>query len=191
MKQNIKCIFPWMFALILAFFAGCKPGNSGSSDPVSPSTTKTISFISSGSPSNNSVYLEQVSTNNEEIILALKVKGGASVFAAALEINFDGGKIQFISGAEGTFLNQQGGSGVSFYSRMEDGSKEVLLIGVSRRAGSADVNGDGILCQIVLKALNPQTNTAVNFNVTNSALQLSNGTNISGTNFLGGNLTYQ
>lgn len=193
MKIDIKGVFPGIFVLMLAFLVGCDPsGGDGKTDPTSPSTTsKTISFTSSGSPSGNSVYLEQVSTNNDEITLALKVKGGTDVCNAIIEINFDGSKINYVSAAEGSYLSQGTAGTTTFSAGLEQGSNGVLLIGVNKKGIVSGVTGDGILAQIVLKALNTQLNTAVNFNAANSALQSSSGANIPGTGFSGGNLSYQ
>jgi len=75
---------------------------------------------------------------------------------------------------------------------LEQGQNGVLLIGIDRTGTSLGVNGDGILAVVVLKALNNQTNTPVNFNINNSALKLpAGGGNISGVNWLGGSLSCQ
>lgn len=182
--RSKKIILLGIILLVNIFFVSC--GGGGSSGTV----TSTISFTPSGSPLNNSVYLEQVSANNDEITLAVKVKGGTDVCNAIIEINFDGSNISYISAAEGNYLNQGAAGTTTFSAGLEQGTIGVLLIGVDKKGIVSGVTGDGILAQIVLKALNTQTNTAINFNVTNNTLKSSSGANISGTNFLGGSLSY-
>jgi len=149
-----------------------------------------ISFIPSGNPINNSVYLSQVSTNNNEITLAVKVKGGINVYGAAIEINFDGSKINYVSAEEGSYLSQGVAGTTAFVAGLAQGNSGVLLIGVNKQGIVPGVNGDGTLAQIVLKALNTQTNTAIVFNAVNNTLKSPTG-NISGTAFLGGSLSCQ
>ncbi|MFH1288059.1 MAG: cohesin domain-containing protein [bacterium] len=188
--ENRKFILLGISAFLLVSLIGCF-GGGGTTEPTPPPTVKTISFTPSGSPIANSVYLEKVSTNNDEITLAVKIQGGTNVYAAALEINFDSSKIQYISALEGTYLNQ-GGTITSYSVKLEEGSTGVLLIGVSRQAGAAGVNGNGTIATVVLKALTVQTNTSIGFNITSSELKLpAGGGKISGVNWFGGSLSYQ
>lgn len=155
-------------------------------------TTATISFTPSATPVNNSVYLSQVSTNNDEITLSLNAKGVANVHGTAIEIDFDSSKISYISSSEGDFLSQGGNTNTIFTPGLEQGNYGVLLIAVDRTNTNVGVNGDGVLATIVFKALTPQGNTPISFNTTNSALKLpAGGGNISGVNWLGGSLSYQ
>ena len=185
---TLKSCLSIILVLIFAGSFGCK--RSESTTPAD--TQKTISFTPSGTPSDNSVYLEQVSTNNDEITLALKIKSGVDIFSAAPEIDYDGNKIKYVpdSGTEGTFLNQ-GGVTTSFEAELEEDSNEILLIGLSRQSGVSGVDGDGILCQVVLKAQETQTDTEIALHITHSALRSSMGDIITGTSWLGGSLSYQ
>ena len=122
-------------------------------------TTATISFTPSATPVNNSVYLSQVSTNNDEITLSLNAKGVANVHGTAIEIDFDSSKISYISSSEGDFLSQGGNTNTIFTPGLEQGNYGVLLIAVDRTNTNVGVNGDGVLATIVLKALTPQGNT--------------------------------
>lgn len=200
MTFNKKSILPGMFVLMLAFSAGCLGGKGGGTTEPTPNTQpsgdtntnaveKTISFAVSGIPANNMVYLEEVSKNKDEITLAVKVKGGADVYGAALEITFDGSKIGYINAAEGNYLSQ-GFAATSFSKALEQGSTGILLIGIHRQGIITGVTGDGALCNIVFKALTEQSATAIGFNAVNNNLKSPDGT-IAGTSFIGGNLSYK
>lgn len=189
MITDKKSILSVMFVLVFVFLFGCS-GNKDTTEPTTPS----ISFTPSGTPSDNTVFLEQVSTNNNEITLAVKVKGGSDVYAHATEINFDGNKVQYLSGSAGGYLTQDGKTTSGFNdNKSYIGTSGVLTLGDSRQGNVLGVAGDGILCQIILKALTIQTDTVISFNSTNSFLKSSDSTNqnISGTIWLGGSLSYQ
>lgn len=151
----------------------------------------TISFTVSGSPVNNSVYLEKVSTNNDEITLAIKVKGGSNVWAASMILNI-GSNIKYVSETDGGYLP------VPVYVTEDADNSGILVIGTSKqRADTAGVNGDGTLVTIKLRALATQLNTAVGFNTTESFLLIYTASEgdpnrfIQGTTWLGGSLSYQ
>jgi hypothetical protein len=166
---------------------GKKSGVSG------PDPNLVISFTSSGSPSDNSVYLEEVSKKYNEITLALKVKGGNNVFGAAMEITYDGSLLGYVSASEGTYLNKNGIE-TMFASSLNNGHEGILLIGCNRKGNAQGENGDGLLATIVLKAKANQTNTLIGFNAVNCALELPGGSSpkyIAGTKWLGGSLSYK
>lgn len=191
--KNKKVISSWKFVLALIFFTGC-----GKSSNSSTSSTKTITFTPSGAPSDNSVYLEEVITNNDEITLMVKVKGGANIYGTAMELNFDPGKIGYVlgSGSEGIYFNQGVPGTTTFSSEPERDTNNVvldngvLLIGINRQGVDSEVSGDGILCQIVLKALVEQTDTPVSFNTSNSSLYDSAKVS-KGNSWIGGSLSYK
>lgn len=189
---NKKFILLGISTFLLVSLIGCfGGGGGGTTEPTPQPTVKIISFTPSGSPTANSVYLEKVSTNNDEITLAVKIQGGTNVYAAALEINFDSSKIQYISALEGAYFNQ-GGTSTSYSVKLEEGSTGVFLIGVSRQSGTAGVNSDGTIATVVFKALSDQTDTSISFNIISSELKLpAGGGKISGVNWVGGNLSYQ
>lgn len=151
----------------------------------------TISFTATGAPVNNSVYLEKVSTNNDEIILAIKVKGGSNVWAASAILNI-GPNIKYVSRTSGDYLP------VPVYVTEDADNSGILVIGTSKqRADTTGVNGDGTLVTIKLRALASQLNTAVGFNTAESSLLIYTATEndptryIQGTTWLGGSLSYQ
>lgn len=148
----------------------------------------TISFTASGAPVYNSVYLERISTNNDEITLAIKVKGGLNVWAASIILNL-GSDIKYVSETDGDYLP------VPVYAIEDNG---ILVIGTSKqRTDTTGVNGDGTLVTIKLRALATQLNTAIGFNTTESFLLIYTATEndptkyIQGTTWLGGSLSYQ
>lgn len=181
--------------LILMVFNGCgKSDTTTSSQPTLDTTVtpKAISFTTDGSSIAGSVYLEKMSSSNDEITLAVNVKGGVNVYGAALEIVYDGSKVKYVSSsASGSYL----GSDLLFESRLFRGQEGILLVGISRQPEIAKtgVSGDGTLLVVVLKALATQANTDIGFNVTNSWLKSPDATNpdISGTVWIGGDLSYQ
>lgn len=187
--KNIKAIRLVIFFLFLVLngYLGC--GGSNNTGPVSPpaNSTQVISFASSGTPSTNSVYLEKVSINNDEITLAVKVKGGSDVYGAALWLTYDGSKIKYVSASStGSYL----GSDLTFSKALLNGQEGTLLLGIDKKGNASGSNGDGILLAVVFKALTTQLNTNISFNDTNSMLKSPAG-NITGTNWFGGNLSYE
>ncbi|MDD5772764.1 MAG: cohesin domain-containing protein [bacterium] len=177
---------------ILAALSGCSGGASGvdnNNGSTNPTQARVISFIPSGSPAGNSVYLEKVSVNKDEITLAVKVQGGVDVYAADIKINFDSSKIDYVSASEGTYLNNDGTS-TAFFKNYNNGE---LLIGVSRTGVIPGINGDGLLAKIILKALSVHINTNIVFTSSSHLLNsnILGNANISGTAWLGGSLSYQ
>ena len=179
----------------------CGKGGGGGSSVSGPSVTTeptvdpsvVISFVPSGSPSDNTVYLEEVSKSNKEITLALKIKGGNNVFGVAAEITYDSNLIEYVSISEGTYLKQNG-SETLFGRSLFNGQEGTLLIGCNRKGTVQGANGDGLLAAIVLKVKAKQTNTLVGFTTANCALELPAGSSpkyIAGTIWLGGNLSYK
>lgn len=173
---------------ILLCLVGCKPfgGGDDNNSPAEPSKVKAISFTASGNPGNNSVYLEKVSTNGDEITLDIKVKGGTDVYDAALEINYDSSKISYVSSLKGDYL----GANIYYLANLYNSQQGILLIGTGKKGNVLGANGDGSLCTVVFKALVVQTGNPIQFNNTNSCLN-SPSSNISGTIWLGGTLSYQ
>jgi hypothetical protein len=181
-----------MFVLMLAFLIGCGGKGGDTTDPTQ--AQRTILFTVSGSPLNNTVYLEEVSKNNDEITLAVKVKGGADVYGTRIEIMVDPNMIRYVSATKGSYFDQ-GGFPTTFVDgpeRDKNGdplNNGVYLIGYNRKENDPGVNGDGILCQIVFKALTAQTNTSISFNAVKSSLY--NGSEISvGNNWIGGSFDF-
>ncbi|MFH1288065.1 MAG: PKD domain-containing protein [bacterium] len=148
-----------------------------------------IAFTAVGTPVANSVYIEQVSTNDDEITLAVKIKGGSNVWAASVVLNLDA-NIKYISKTDGDYL------GTSPVQLSDDNG--VLIIGCSLQLPvTTGVDGDGTLVTIKLKALATQSNTTIGFNTTESSLLIYTAGQddpsrfIQGTTWLGGNLSYQ
>ncbi|MDD5773589.1 MAG: PKD domain-containing protein [bacterium] len=150
----------------------------------------TISFTPSGIPSDNTVYLEQVAINNDEITLAVRVKGGTNVYGAAMEITYDSSKINYISISQGNYLGAK--ADTAFYASLINGQKGILLIGIDKKGNVPGTNGDGTLVTIVFRAVATQTNTAIGFNIQHSVLKSPNAgnANIPGTLWIGGSLSY-
>lgn len=188
--------------IIISISCGKKNGSSvsdptGTGEPVvDPSLV--ISFTPSGSPSDNSIYLEEVSKDYNEITLALKIKGGNNVFGAVIEITYDSSLVSYFSAKEGTYLNQ-GDNETVFYPSLNIDSNDnkqegILLIGYNRLNFAKGVNGDGLLATIIFRAKTKQTNTLIGFNTINSTLELPAGSSpkfSTGTSWIGGNLSYQ
>ncbi|MFH1288580.1 MAG: PKD domain-containing protein [bacterium] len=147
---------------------------------------KTIFFNTSGAPVNNSVYLEKLSTNGDEITLDIKVKGGTNVYGAALEMTYDSAKISYIFSSKGDYL----GADIDYFSNLYNNQQGLLLIGIGKTGDVPGVNGDGSLCTVVFKALAAQTGTPIQLNSTNSCLK-SPTSDIPGTSWFGGSLSYQ
>lgn len=156
-----------------------------------------ISFTPSDPPVDNSVYLEQVSNNGNEITLNIKVKVVSNVYAlAGGEINYDGSKINYVSSSEGSFLKQDGASTIFDKGLDNKKGEGALIIGCSMTGTSKGINGDGVIAVIVLKAIGTQKDTVVSF--VDYKLKLPpdydndvNNDNIAGVKFINGNLTYQ
>lgn len=182
MNRHIKYFLLVIIIFNLVSFNGCWCSKKKNSTEPS---TKTISFVSTGTPADNSVYLETLTTNNEEIALVLKVKGGKDVYGAALEINYDGGKIAFISSSKGSYLGAE--TDFDFYAKLYQDQQGKLLLGMSRTGSVSGVNNDGILSTMIFRALTVQNDTLIEFNAANSCLKSSTG-NIPGTVFIGGKL---
>lgn len=193
MRFNRKSVLSGLFVLMFVFLAGCGGKAGGTTEPTPPNppaAQKTITFTASGTPSNNSVYLKEVIKNNDEITLAVNVKGGTNVYGTAIEITFDGNKIGYVSTLEGNYINQGNSGTTTFSAGLEQGSSGVLLIGIDKKGIATGVSGDGTLCQIILRALADQTGTSVSFNTANSSLKSPSG-NIAGTSFSGGSISYK
>ncbi|MDD5774145.1 MAG: cohesin domain-containing protein [bacterium] len=177
-------------SVVMFLFMALTGCGANKSDPVNPTSAQVISFTASGSPSTNSVYLEKVSTNNDEITLAIKVKEGTDVYGAAPTITYDGSKINFVSAsASGSYL----GNDLAFFAVKLNDQEGTLIIGIDKKGTSAGTGGDGTLLTIVLKATSTQSNTAIEFNTTNSLLynsQPKSNNTISNTTWLGGSLSY-
>lgn len=179
-------------ALMFCFMAltGCGGKKSDPANPAASTPAQVISFTASGSPSANSVYLEKVSTNNDEITLAVKAMGGTDVYGAALWLTYDSSKIKYVSASSsGSYL----GTDLTFSPALLNGLEGALIIGIDKKGIVAGMGGDGTLLTIILKATAAQTNTAIEFDTTNSLLyNSSDSTNnkISGTTWLGGSLSY-
>lgn len=182
MKNKIcKFIVLSLSVMFINILNGC--GNN-ITDPVNPSPV--ISFASSGNPSTNSVYLEKVSSNNDEITLAVQIKGGLDVYGAALWLTYDGSKIKYVSAsASGSYL----GSDLTFSPALLNGQEGILLLGIDKKGNAVGTDGDGKLMTLIFKALTVQSNTDISCNATNSMLKSPAG-NITGTNWLGGSLRY-
>lgn len=181
-----------IFIIISSVSCGKKKGGGGS-EIAGPDPSLVISFTPSGSPVANSVYLEEAGKKNNEITLALKVKGGSNVFGAAVEITYDSSLVSYDSASEGTYLNQSGAA-TMFASSLNNGKEGIILIGCDRKGKAQGVNGDGVLATIYLKATSATQNTLIGINATNSALKLPGGPpskNITGTVWLGGSLSYK
>jgi hypothetical protein len=198
-RKSLKYFICILTVLIFIFFTSCSKGgddNSGS-NPTNPSTdttaidpTKIFSFTTSGSPVNNSVYMEQTTIDNDKIILAIKIKGGADVYGSVMEITYDSSKIKHELSAQGDYL---GGVGdILFYPFLVNGQEGRLHIAIDKKGTVSGSNGNGILAIVTLKALKVQVNTPISFDTTISNLMPSNSnTPISGTSWLGGTLSYQ
>lgn len=180
-----KYILFRVIIIIIILFIGCGKKSSNST-----TSTKTVSFTSSNAPSDNSVYLEEVSKNNDEVTLAAQIKGGSDVFGTAIEIKFDGSKVSFVSAEEGIYFNQGTVGTSTFSANLEQGDSSILLIGINRKVDVRGVPGDGILCRIVFKALAEQTDTPISFNTVNSSLYDS-GKVSRGNSWIGGSLSYK
>lgn len=188
-----KDIFSGIFVLIFACLIGCSPSKT-TTEPITPPVADgqiTLSFTPAGSPVSNSVYLEEILINNDEITLAIKVKEGTDVYGAALWLTYDSSKINYVSASStGSYL----GNNLSFSAALKDVQEEgTLIIGNFKQGTIAGTSGDGLLLTVVLKAISAQTNTAIDFNATNSLLynsQAEPNNKISGTTWLGGSLSY-
>ncbi|MDD5771991.1 MAG: cohesin domain-containing protein [bacterium] len=188
--RRFKFLISIISISVLFILNSCGKSGGGSSMPLT-GTGDTISFTPSGTPSDNTVYLEQVSINNDEINLAVKVKNGTDVYGAAIEITYDSSKINYISLRKGDYLGTEGD--IVFSAMLDRGKEGTLLVGSDKKGDVPGANGDGTLVTIVFRALTTQANTAIGFNVQNSALKSSNAhnPNIAGTSWIGGSLNYQ
>ncbi|MDD5773816.1 MAG: cohesin domain-containing protein [bacterium] len=178
------------FSLIIIFlclmhFNGCKCGGSGGGG-TAPSAQTT--FSPSGTPTGNTVYLDGTTSSNNTITLNIKVKGGTDVYGGALEITYNPNLIAYSTSQVGTYL----GTGAENKAALYNGQQGTLLLGTFRSGHLSGVTGDGLLATVTFKALTAQTNTYIGFNTTNSFLKSSIDTtsNISGTSWLGGVLSY-
>lgn len=165
-------------------------GATGSTtDSTTQTVTKTISFRPSGSPVNNSVYIEMVSGDADKITLCVKVKGGVDVYGAALAVTYPRDKVSFGGySADGNYLE------IAAKDCLCKDSHGTLLIGISKSGEVRGADGDGLLVTLNFTALAAQSNTPIEFNTTNSVLYNSikppDGI-ISGTSWFGGSLSYE
>lgn len=185
--KNINLFINLLCIVILFIFSSCgKDGND--STGVSG---KIISFNSSGVPVDNSVYFEKLESDNDDIYMALKVKGGADVFGCAIEINYDSTMLKYLSYSRGDYLGTAQDS--ILYAMLDKGQEGILLVGSDKKGAVPGANGDGYLVIIVFKVIDLPTSTDIGFNVTNSCLKSTSASDpdISGTIWLGGTLSRQ
>ncbi len=190
-KKNIGFYFYALSILFLSVLSSCGKNKEENISTGPAGSDRVIYYSMSGIPENNSVFLKKLSSSKNEIVLAVNVKGGSNVYGMALEINYDSNKISYVSSSKGDYLGNEGD--IDFYPVLYQGREGILLIGASKRgivvSGKA---GDGTLATIILKALTTQTETPIGFNTTNSSLTSASPTGtISGTNFIGGKLSYE
>jgi hypothetical protein len=190
-KKTKKFLLGIIIAANLFLPHGCSCSRSGNDTTGSAVVTQTISFRTAGTPVNNSVYIETISANADEITLGVKVKGGIDVYGTSLEIVYDKDKLAYYSySAEGNYL---GINAKDYFVRLYQDKQGILLAGIFKTGNVQGTDGDGLLITLNFKALKLQSNTPVEFNTTHCILKSSNKSNdnISGTNWLGGNLCYE
>ncbi len=177
--NKIKIVSGILLFLFISLI-GCSKSDEGNDNTstTNPTLAPTICFTPQVDPTTNSVYLEKVWSNNDEITIAVNVKGGTDVYGAALWLTYDGNKIKYLSTSPSeSYL----GNNPTFSSALLNGQEGILLLGIDKRGNVLGSNGDG--------ALTVQSNTDMSFSATNSMLKSPVG-NITGTNWLGGSLSY-
>ncbi|MDD5773585.1 MAG: cohesin domain-containing protein [bacterium] len=190
MKKIRKFLLGILFAANLFIPHGCSCAGKGNDTTGSNPVVPAISFRASGAPANNSVYIEAISSNADEITLGVKVKGGTDVYGTSLEIVYDQDKLFYDTySAEGNYLGVSPGD---CYAKLYQ-KQGVLLVGIFKTGNVPGTDGDGLLLTLNFKALKAQVNTPIEFNTLHCVLKSSNknNDNISGTNWLGGSLSYE
>ncbi|MDD5773853.1 MAG: cohesin domain-containing protein [bacterium] len=190
-RKNIKIYFYAIGILFLSVLGSCSKNKEENISTGPTGSDRVIYYSMSGIPEDNSVFLKKLSNSNNEIVLAVNVKGGSNVYGVALEINYDSNKISYVSSSKGDYLGNE--KDIDFYPVLYQGREGILLIGASKRGIAASGKaGDGTLATITLRALITQTATSIGFNTTNSSLTSALPTGIiAGTNFIGGELSYK
>ncbi len=133
------------------------------------------------SPPSNAVYLELDNQDNNRITLAVKCKDLSNVYGVWFNLDFNGSVMEFVSAAEGNFLND--GSGTSF---MATGKSQTVVVGISRMGNASGKSGSGTLCKLTFQGT---ASGSTRFDFSGNNIADPNGNRIGGVQWFGGTAT--
>jgi Cohesin domain len=129
-------------------------------------------------PVSNSVYLELVDTDDNNITLAVKAKDLSNVYGIWFNLDFDGTIFNYASAEQGTFL---GDPGSTFF--FATGKTSSVVVGVTKQAEASGTSGSGTICTLSFVGI-AEGNSRFDFSL-NSAAD-PNGNLIGGISWFGG-----
>ena len=142
MKRQHTAIFCIINLSILLTLYGCDGGPNGGPKPPSVKvSTAPENAVSSGAIITSTVEVQRVGES----------------FYAAFDLTYNPDVIQFVEGAEGTFLSQEGLDATSFQVALEDGEPGRLTVGLTRIGPIGEVSGTGTLLTLTFKAVGSGT----------------------------------
>jgi len=177
--MNYKCSSFLIISLIMILsLFGC---NSDSNSGGGSEPGKAMAFTAdTQSPPDESVYLDFVSMNNDEIILSVNVKKANDIYAAAFALVFDPAVFEFITSTEGNFFDSASGS----TTYIAIGGTGSVTVGISLLGSEVQpVTGSGTLCTLVFKAVE---NGQSRFDFRDNWLFDNHGVKVSGISWFGG-----
>jgi general secretion pathway protein D len=89
-------------------------------------------------------------TQGKEFTLGFKIEQVKDLFSSALHIQYDPAVVQFVSAAEGSFLNQGGASTLFTYSVLEQSGQ--IVVGLKQGADGRGASGGGELFSLRFRA---------------------------------------
>ncbi|ORJ62907.1 hypothetical protein B5V00_02290 [Geothermobacter hydrogeniphilus] len=91
----------------------------------------------------------------QEFTLTVRVDGVEDLYSAPMFVSFDHQLLQFVRATEGSFLRSGGTATV--FTTSPNQARGQIIVGYKQGAGGQGVSGDGVLYQLVFRALKPGT----------------------------------
>ncbi len=124
--------WPWfLLAVLVGVAAGCDDDGVVAPTPDDPPQLASVTLVPS-----KTIY-----SVGESVVTDMLIVNGMNVFAVPFHLTYNSDVLQFVGGAEGTFLNSDGSNTVFFVSPMID----ELVVGLSRLGVGTGASGDGVL----------------------------------------------
>lgn len=150
-----------LVALLAAACVACGGGHDG--EPVTVDRSPIVMIL----PDSSTVSVGDTCT------VDVAVSGVTDLFSVAFDLTYDPQILEFVSAAEGPFLGKNGADATSFAAALQAGTQGRLDVGITRLGNLPGVSGEGTLCSLTFRALDPGT-SALSFDSPRTLLDSMN-----------------
>ncbi len=120
-----------LLAALVTVTAGCDDDGVVAPTPDDPPQLASVTLVPS-----KTIY-----SVGESVVTDMLIVNGMNVFAVPFHLTYNPDVLQYVSSAQGTFLNSDGSDTVFFMASLID----ELVVAMSRLEGGTGASGDGVL----------------------------------------------